>query len=249
MKRNAAPRDLARLAGAWASALLMLLAVPAWAGDRAGIDFIGFSEDGGFFAFEEFGIQDGSGFAYANLYVIDTAKDAWVKDTPVRIRVDDETITLGEVRQRAQQQAKPVLDRLGIDGAVEVLALNGDGALDSNPGELSFGLPGYGRDEPRGDYRLSLASHIVTSPLPCADWFSMPPMGYQLTLSEGENARLVHDEDSIPESRGCAQEYRLYAVLQPFWAQQIDKAVAIVAVYPGGFEGPDRRFIAVPLGD
>jgi hypothetical protein len=25
--------------------------------------------------------------------------------------------------------------------------------------------------------------------------------------------------------------------------------VAIVAVYPGGFEGPDRRFIAVPLGD
>jgi hypothetical protein len=28
----------------------------------------------------------------------------------------------------------------------------------------------------------------------------------------------------------------------------LDSAVAIVSVYPHGFEGPDRRFIAVPIG-
>ncbi|UXN74247.1 hypothetical protein N8D56_03090 [Devosia sp. A8/3-2] len=58
--------------------------------------------------------------------MIDMESDARVKDTPVRIRVDDETISLAEVRQRAQRRARPVLDRSGIDGAVEVLALNGD---------------------------------------------------------------------------------------------------------------------------
>ncbi len=233
-----------RAAMAVLGALLALVA-PAWAGDRAGVDFIGFSEDGGFFAFEEFGIQDGSGFVYADLYVIDMAADKWVKGTPVRIRVDDENIGLGEVRARARKQAQPVLDRLGLDMPVEVLALNGDGALAANPGQFRFGLPGFGRDEPRGDHLLTLASHDAKSPLPCADWFGMPPMGFMLTLDD----RVVHDETQIPESRGCAQEYRLYAVVQPFWAQAIDKAVAIIAVYPGGFEGPDRRFIAVPLGD
>lgn len=233
-----------RAAMAVLGALLALVA-PAWAGDRAGVDFIGFSEDGAYFAFEEFGIQDGSGFAYADLYVIDMAADKWVKGTPVRIRVDDENISLGEVRARARKQAQPVLDRLGLDMPVEVLALNGDGALGADPGQFRFGLPGFGRDEPRGDHMLTLASHDAKSPLPCADWFGMPPMGFMLTLDD----RVVHDEAQIPESRGCAQEYRLYGVVQPFWAQTIDKAVAIIAVYPGGFEGPDRRFIAVPLGD
>lgn len=223
---------------------LWALLAPAWAGDRAGVDFIGFSEDGAYFAFEEFGIQDGSGFAYADLYVIDMAADKWVRGTPVRIRVDDENIGLGEVRARARKQAQPILTRLGIALPVEVLALNGDGALGTDPDEVRFGLPGFGRDAPRSEHQLILAGHEAKSPLPCADWFGMKPLGFTLTL----DGRAVHDETQIPESRGCAQEYRLYAVVQPFWAQAIDKAVAIIAVYPGGFEGPDRRFIAVPLG-
>jgi hypothetical protein len=36
-------------------------------------------------------------------------------------------------------------------------------------------------------------------------------------------------------------------VVLPFGAGDIEDGVAIVSVYPGGFEGPDRRFIAVPL--
>jgi hypothetical protein len=34
----------------------------------------------------------------------------------------------------------------------------------------------------------------------------------------------------------------------PFMSPSIADAVAIISVYPGGFEGPDRRFLAVPLG-
>jgi predicted secreted protein len=226
------------------------LAGPALAGDRALLDYIGFSQDSRYFAFEEFGIQDGSGFAYSTIYVVDLAEDAWVTGTPIRVRHEDETATLAQVRAESADQLAPILADLDITAPVEVLAQNGDGDHEASFGQLRFGVPGYGRDATRSDYRLSLAERIAQSPLPCADWFSQPPMGLLLTLDEiGGESRIVHHDERVPRSRGCAQEYRLYSVVQPGWAQSVDSAVAIVSVYPGGFEGPDRRFLAVPLGN
>ncbi|RUV10776.1 DUF2259 domain-containing protein, partial [Mesorhizobium sp. M5C.F.Ca.IN.020.32.2.1] len=40
----------------------------AQAGDVAELEILGFTSDGGAFAFEEYGVQDGSGFPYANRY-------------------------------------------------------------------------------------------------------------------------------------------------------------------------------------
>jgi hypothetical protein len=37
-------------------------------------------------------------------------------------------------------------------------------------------------------------------------------------------------------------------MVMPFQGTTLSNAVAIISVYPGGFEGPDRRFLAVPLG-
>jgi predicted secreted protein len=48
----------------FAAALLLigLLSNPALAGDTAELNILGFSADGNVFAFEEYGVQDGSGF-------------------------------------------------------------------------------------------------------------------------------------------------------------------------------------------
>ena len=68
---------------AWLDWALAWRLPPHWrplrrlAGDRALIDLIGYSEDGRIFAFEEFGIQDGSGFPYSNIYVVDLPADKW----------------------------------------------------------------------------------------------------------------------------------------------------------------------------
>ena len=71
-----------------AAALLATLPVaPGFAGDAAQLEILGFSKDGGVFAFEEYGVQDGSGFPYANRYYIDTTTDTFVKGTPVRVRL------------------------------------------------------------------------------------------------------------------------------------------------------------------
>jgi predicted secreted protein len=43
------------------------------------------------FAFEEYGVQDGSGFPYANRFYIDVDTDSFiVADSPIRVRIDDE---------------------------------------------------------------------------------------------------------------------------------------------------------------
>ena len=54
----------------------------AWAGDYASRHVIGFSADGRYFAFEQYGAQDGSGFPYAEIFIIDTQADSWVAGSP-----------------------------------------------------------------------------------------------------------------------------------------------------------------------
>ena len=70
--------------------------------------------------------------------------------------------------------------------------------------------------------------------------------GFKLTFTDAGGERVLHDDGtSLPKSRGCPVDYRLYAVLAPF--EQGAPRVAIISVYPVGFEGPDRRFMLVPI--
>ena len=70
----------------------LLLSPVARAGDAAEFRAHGFSSDaqGRYFAFEEFGVQDGSGFPYSNIYNVDLEKDAWVDESPVRVTIKEE---------------------------------------------------------------------------------------------------------------------------------------------------------------
>lgn len=105
MKPNVGMAGMVRRAGASLAVCLSLAAAPAFAGDRALADFIGFSENGRYFAFEEFGTQDGSGFAYSTIYVIDLSDDTWVPGSPYRYQADDETETLARARNESAAMA------------------------------------------------------------------------------------------------------------------------------------------------
>ncbi|RUU09269.1 DUF2259 domain-containing protein, partial [Mesorhizobium sp. M6A.T.Ca.TU.002.02.2.1] len=81
----------------------------AHAGDVAELEILGFTGDGGAFAFEEYGVQDGSGFPYANRYYINTADDSFLKGTPIRVRLDDENATLEAARVAARQKGEAII--------------------------------------------------------------------------------------------------------------------------------------------
>jgi predicted secreted protein len=240
MTPNAVKKATALLAASLA------FATPALAGDRAEFDPIGFSEDGRYFAFEEFGVQDGSGFPYSNIYVIDLNTDSWVKGTPVRVRLDAEHATIGEAREEAAEKAAPQLDSLDVDAPATILALNGDGEVGAPPDHLDFGPPGYGLSEVQAERQLALEVFDLPSAGDCAV-IDDATKGFALTLDGKE---IVRDTGTVPKSRGCPMDYRLYAVVAPAdWSMILTGYVAIVSNYPFGYEGPDRRFIAIPLGN
>ena len=228
-----------------ASALLAAsLSAPALAGDRALVDFIGFSGDGRYFAFEEFGIQDGSGFPFSTIYVIDLPADKWVAGSPFSAKLEDDGAPVDKVRQQSRALAAGVLEDLAVNEAADLTALNGDGEIGDGK-TLSFGTPGYGLSEPQNSRTLVLETFAADTPgTPCADYNAVPTLGFALSLDGVE----LHRDTTLPKSRGCALDYRIYGVVEP--AQlggSVPGAVAIISVYPFGFEGPDRRFIAVPL--
>ena len=244
-RRGIGPRVIFR---ALVATLAALLSLPALAGDRASFNAFGFSEDGRYFAFEEYGYQDGSGFPFSNIYLVDLNRDTWVSGSPFRVMDQDEAARLSVVREQAYADAQHALHSAGIDYPAEIAALNGDGALGSDGKSLHFGLPSDGLTEPRGDYTVSIETFPTTSPEPCEDYMGEAPLGFALTINEGGADRELHRDEALPSSRGCPMDYRISAVLTPIWSSALDHSVAIVSVYPFGFEGPNRRFIAVPIG-
>ncbi|WEK03961.1 MAG: DUF2259 domain-containing protein [Candidatus Devosia phytovorans] len=228
---------------------LCLLTGPAWAGDRAGLDLIGYSPDSRYFAFEEFGIQDGSGSAYSTIYMIDLQSDAWVKGTPIRKLAEGEAGALPDVRAEALAAASGKIEEFAITTPAELIAVNADGVPGNDGQNLTFGIPGYLPGDVNGAYELTLSTFPAETTEPCGDWFDFEPLGFSIELTAGDVSLFwQQDGPPLPRSRGCPSAYRIHGVAIPFMAQEPTDAVALISVYPGGFEGPDRRFIAVPLG-
>ena len=229
-------------------ALLACLAAaggPAVAGDWSERTILGFSADGATFAFEEFGVQDGSGFPFANVYVIDTATDAWVKGTPVRVRVEDETVNLDEVRAKALEDAEAVIAaRGGLDGRYRIVASNPPTELSADPYAVRF-LPDLYANLPDAAWDLTLTPLPMPEGQACASFG--PVFGFRLDLAGPDGSRhVLHEDRSLPASRSCPIDYAITDVI----VSRADGRgppvlVVLLNLIRQGFEGPDRRYLAV----
>jgi predicted secreted protein len=238
-----------RGAASFVFALLVGVSV-ASAADRAEFNALGYSPDGQYFAFEQFGIQDGSGFPYSDIFIIDVATDAFAGGAPFRQRLDDETASLGDVRELARKTAQAAMVELGIDTPARLIALDGDGEPGREGVVMEFAIPGFGLADTHAAYELSLDIFKSESPHECVEWFGEEPMGFALYIApEGEERIELHRDRSIPRTRNCTVTYRFYGVTIPFQNYGVDAAVAILSVWSRGFEGYDRRFIAIPVGN
>jgi predicted secreted protein len=231
----------------FAVGLLAQLAAPlaAQAGDVAALEILGFSKDGGVFAFEEYGVQDGSGFPYANRYYIDTSSDVFLKGTPVRVRLDDENATLEAARQQARQKGE------AITSEAELTANRGITAGFNPVTELSA-----------DPFRMVVNPRPIFSPVDDALEFRLEQLGMndtegcqsqgeingfrllRIDARDGGKTQLLHQDKSIPKSRGCPSGYRIGAV-QTFAFDDLKAYAVLIAVRQYGFEGPDYRWIAV----
>ncbi|AZO23500.1 MAG: DUF2259 domain-containing protein [Mesorhizobium sp.] len=217
----------------------------ATAGDVADLEILGFSQDGGIFAFEEYGVQDGSGFPYSNRYYIDTATDIFFKGTPIRIRLDDEAATLDAARLQAKQKGEAIVSQAELTANRGITAgFNAVTELSADPYRMAVNpRPIFSPVDDPLEFRLD--------EIPMNDTEGCQSQGeingfrlLRIEAKDGGKTQLLHEDKSIPKSRGCPNGYRIGAV-QTFSMQGLSAYAVLIAVRQYGFEGPDYRWIAV----
>ncbi|WP_434051316.1 MAG: DUF2259 domain-containing protein [Roseibium sp.] len=230
-------------------AFIGIATASARAGDTAELEIYGFSSHGDFFAFEQYGWQDGSGFPYSEIFVLDVRTDSWVKPSPFR-RVDevdeengyDPEDALAETRTLNQKAAHALLDKTSIFGMGKTVAFNPATELGSNPYHIKVAprLPLLA-----GETSLDLA--LTEFPLENAECagYGVETKGFQLTMTANGVTRTLNNDTSVPKSRRCPFSYRIERVFT-FYPEKGPAVFAIfVQMESLGFEGPDRRYLAI----
>lgn len=216
------------------------------AGDMASLNVLGYSRDGKVFAFEEYGIFDGSGGAYSTIYFIDIDPDRFLPATPVRSLVHEEG-QLARIRAESRAKADPLIAAHGlIDNPGVMVAYNPPSEVGSNPHALRY-YPFLSAQVTGYTYTLRLEERAFA---PSQDCLNMTGSyaGFTLRLTERQGSSVdtvLHADSTIPKSRGCPNGYRIGAVI----ASEMGDAphMAMILVDSMGFEGNDRRWIAVPI--
>lgn len=226
-----------------------LAAPPAVAGDYASYQPIGFSSDGNVFAFEEYGVEDGSGFPYSTIYILDTRADSFLPGSPVRARVEKDGSALHTTRHDARRRAAPTIDAYRLpDTPGMLVAYNPVTEADAPPHALRYNS--YPADPPfQKTYALRLEEKGLAPEGICKD-FLQEVKGFRLMMTEkaGEPASdVLQDDARIPESRGCPTGYRIGGVVTRVNDDGSEVHVIMILVKSLGFEGTtDGRWIAVP---
>jgi len=235
----------------------------AAAGDGAAIHVLGFSADGRYFAFEQYGEQDGSGSFYSTVTAVEVAGDRLIKGMPVTAIMDPDDPKLGkeprdkqlaDIRAKAAADAAAMLRQLEISEPGVMVAWSRDARaramLDSEQVKtvskatvMTVMLP----PERFGiDARLVLREFDIALPR-CKDLVSGEhPNGFGLTLErKGRSTIHLRRDQTIPLSRGCPEHYGI-AEVHALPLPDGSTALAVVIQYfYMAFEGPDRRFLVV----
>ncbi len=209
------------------------------AGDAALKRIIGFSADGQYFAFEQYGIQDGSGFPYADIFFINTKTNQWIKDTPpIRIFIKDENASLGKTRAQAIAQATPFIKKFGTTLHGFTLVSNPITQLDRKKRTAHFGI--HPSAPTLNQYKLNLVEHKLQNS-------DCKTFALTLTSVSPQSQVAKYTDRTLPKSRGCPVEYSISDV-HYFEATNGDTVfLTFINVMKIGFESPERRFIVTPF--
>lgn len=236
-------------------AALLLGATPALAADGAAFNAIGYSPDSRYFAFEQYGVQDGSGFPYWDVFVIDLKANEWVKGSPYRAMLESETAKPSAARDQARAAADPVLKELAITEPAELLAANPATEPVAERERLAFdrfyqSLGARSSEPSQLGVRFELSVEKLKLPrqarCPEGDGDSYG-VKVSLTDTQTKTSRVIYEDKAIPESRNCPLAYDVAAVVAQSGMPVTDRLVALIGVYARGFEGANHRFIAVPF--
>ncbi|MGI9055459.1 MAG: DUF2259 domain-containing protein [Pyrinomonadaceae bacterium] len=231
-----------------------LIPANVFAGDYATLNFIGFSKDGKYLAFEEYGVQDGSGFPYSNIYFINVEKNSYAAPPimkTVKEPINENAIpTENAIRLAAKKAAAANLKKFkviqGNTGKMVVARL----LTDLNAGNVEPGDEGRDQIVEFTDYRdssyyerafaLLLKTSVVKTKT--CDYAYNEILKFDLTLKDtkAETEKILQSDKVLPESRNCPHAYSI----QNVYVYE-NRIAVFLNTYTTGFEGPDMRFMTV----
>ncbi|EUB95672.1 Protein of unknown function DUF2259, secreted [Rhizobium sp. CF080] len=227
----------------------MLFAGSTSAADIASVRSIGFSADGAVFAFEEYGIQDGSGFPYANIYALDLNKDTYLPGTPFRVRLEEDGATIAKARWQVHNDADVLVEAHELPNHPgELVAFNPITEIGNDPHQLRYrSVPAV---PPVGEANTLVLDEVPQPLDPQCEGMVEKTVSFRLRFTERNGKPVndvVHEDQRIPASRGCVTGYRLAGVVTGSSLEGAPVEVALVMVLSAGFEGQNGRWIAVPI--
>jgi len=231
-----------------AAAFMLSLSSAANGSNDTQIDFLGYSSQGRYFAYEEFGVSESPKVAFSQIYVVDLTQNTWVVGTPVRFEAFLSERSLMSVRGQLRANVRILLDGLEIDTPAVITALIGEGAPDKDAQELVFNVPAQSTSKIGGtDFLLNLSTFETSSAFSCKETFGQEPIGVSLALETRGDRLVLYEDAALPFSRGCPQEYAMKGVVMPFGASDISNAVAIVSVITREEDVLERHFLVIPI--
>jgi len=241
-----------------ACGLLVLLAafsVTSFAGDYANLRFIGFSNDGKYLAFEEWGEGDPGGW-YSSVYFIDVDKNSFAAP-PVNLWDEEGLKPLTALRGKSAALAAKNLRRFkiveGNTGRLLVAHLLTDWTYDDSfiAGSAGEKVRFNGYLNPNSPnqyefYELALKT-VEDKTTECSNRTDRGVFKFDLMLDytagspENNWSQSLQKDSILPTRRNCPFGYRIESVY--FYNE--DKIAVFLNVFSHGFEGPDMRYMVV----
>jgi len=211
-----------------------------FAGDAATLRVIGFSADGKYLAFEQHGIEDGSGFPYAHIFFVDVENNTFAAPS-VAVREENEEALATTMRATVTQRAQSVLRRLNIvEGNIGAHLIHHpltDTGVDPHVVKFSLSPALAGSaDQP---YEIILSETEVKED--CYGFGNGRIFELALVNPQTGARKVLQKDERLPKARGCPLSYRLQDV---FVYDERYVAVFLNVLKPG-FEGHDMRFMVV----
>lgn len=236
--------------------LLAGFASISFAGEYAKFKFIGFSKDGKYLAFEEYGVYDGSGADFSTTYFVDTIKNSFVFP-PVEI-VEGEEYTAAEKRANAAKSKKQRLAIAANLRKLNIVANNtGDLLVANLPTDLSYANDESSEENTsivkfsnfvytNGDpahYELILKNVPAAGDERCRDIndaFKLELALEYKIYADSPASQLLERDTVLPERRRCPFGYSIERVY--FYENKI---AVFLNYYYQGFEGRSMRYMVV----
>lgn len=219
--------------------LLCVFSVTSWAGDAAQVRFIGFSQAGNYLAFQEYGVTDGEGATFSNLFIVDVVHNRLMEKM---IETQDASGT-AQVLELNLNKAKASLDKLGIilDNVGEKMISRtfNDVGADANNARFSIGTPLAGLQH--HIYQLIMTEKEAG----LCENMGVPVQAHKFSLKllneATQESKILRNEVAFPMGDDCPIRHRIQDV---YIYHEKFIAVFINSLSPG-YEGENMRHLVV----